>query len=345
MRAFRRALCALVLALMAGAQVGSAGLQAPGQAPAAPGAQQTPQVGRVRRQVVLVNVVFSVLDRKNRFVTDLGREDFQVFEDGIPQHIEFFNRETNLPLRIGLLMDTSNSIRSRLEFEQNAAFDFLYRVLQRGRDLAFVMTFDSTPEVQQDFTDDLEALRSTIFRQRAGGGTALYDAIYQASLRLMNPPPAPNNQDVRRVLVVISDGLDNLSNHTRSEALEMAERAGVVIYPISTSVDWVAVDQRTPEGLPLKLHLTEGDEVLQQFADESGGRPFFPYHVSDLEQAFAAIGTELRSQYAIAYTPATHQDDGKYHRIEIQVMRKGLSVRARRGYWAERLRMVPAPSS
>src|SRR5579884_2532807 len=165
MRAFRRALCALVLALMAGAQVWSAGLQAPGQAPAAPGAQQTPQVGRVRRQVVLVNVVFSVLDRKNRFVTDLGREDFQVFEDGIPQHIEFFNRETNLPLRIGLLMDTSNSIRSRLEFEQNAAFDFLYRVLQRGRDLAFVMTFDSAPEVQQDYTDDIEALRSTIFRQ------------------------------------------------------------------------------------------------------------------------------------------------------------------------------------
>lgn len=307
--------------------------------------QKTPQVGRVRREVVLVNVVFSVLDRRNRFVIDLGRDDFQVFEDGIPQRIEFFNRETDLPLRIGLLLDTSNSIRARLEFEQNAAFDFLYRVLQRGRDLAFVMTFDSAPEIQQDYTDDLEVLRDTIFRQRAGGGTALYDAIYQASQHLMNPPPAAGKQEVRRVLVVISDGMDNLSNHSRSEALEMAQRAGVVIYPISTSVDWVAIDQRTPEGLPLKLHLTEGDEVLQQFADESGGRAFFPYHVSDLEQAFAAIGTELRSQYAIAYTPSMHQEDGKYHRIEIQVLRKGLSVRARRGYWAERLQTVPLPPS
>jgi Ca-activated chloride channel family protein len=292
--------------------------------------------------VRLVNVVFSVLDKKSRFVTDLSQKNFEIFDDDLPQQVEFFSRETNLPLRIGLLLDTSNSIRSRLQFEQNAAFEFLYRTIRPGKDQAFLMTFDTHPQIQQSFTDNLDLLRQAIYNQRSGGGTALYDAIYDASRdELLNPPPPATGNNVRRVLVLISDGLDDLSNHTRSGAIEMAERAGVVIYTISTSTRWVSPDQRNAEGLPTIMHHTEGDKVLQQFADDSGGRAFYPARVEDLSQAFVDIGVELRSQYSIAYTPSNHPADGKFHHIHLELVgRKGMKIRARQGYWAE-----PAPAA
>jgi Ca-activated chloride channel homolog len=312
--------------------------------PAAPG-QKPPQVGKVVSEVRLVSVVFTVLDKHNRFVTDLGQKDFQILDDDLPQQVEFFSRETDLPLRIGLLMDTSNSIRERLQFEQDAAFDFFYRVIRPGTDSAFLMTFDTHPQIQQGFTDDIEALRQAIYNQHAGGGTALYDAIYAASHDyLMNPPPAANGGDLRRVLVVISDGLDDLSDHARSEALEMAERSGVVIYAISTSNNWISPDQQTTENMPLKIHLTPGDEVLQQFSDDSGGRAFFPGRVEDLAQAFTDIGLELRSQYSLAYTPSNHPDDGKFHSIRVSIDRKDLKVRSRKGYWSESVIKIPATS-
>jgi Ca-activated chloride channel family protein len=308
--------------------------------------KKPPAVGRLRREVRLVNVVFSVLNKKNRFVTDLEQKNFEIFDDDLPQQVEFFSRETNLPLRIGLLLDTSNSIRSRLEFEQNAAFDFLYRTIRPGQDQAFLMTFDTHPQIQQGFTGSLDLLRQAIYSQRSGGGTALYDAIYDSSRdQLLNPPPPTKGNNLRRVLVLISDGMDDLSNHTRSEAIEMAERAGVVIYTISTSTQWVSPDQRNAEGLPTKIHHTPGDKVLQQFADDSGGRAFFPSRVEDLSQAFADIGVELRSQYSLAYTPSNHSDDGKFHRIHLELVgRKGLKIRARQGYWAEPSAASPAAS-
>lgn len=310
--------------------------------PAAAQSQKPPQVGKVVTEVRLVSVVFSVLDKHNRFVTDLGQKDFQILDDDLPQQVEFFSRETDLPLRIGLLIDTSNSIRERLQFEQDAAFDFLYRVIRPGTDSAFLMTFDTHPQIQQGYTDDIEALRRAIYSQHAGGGTALYDAIYAASHDyLMNPPPPATGADLRRVLVVISDGLDDLSDHARSEALEMAERAGVVIYSISTSNDWVSPDQQIAEGMPLKIHLSPGDEVLKEFSDDSGGRAFFPGRVEDLAQAFADIGTELRSQYSLAYTPSNHAYDGKFHSIRVSIDRKDLKVRARKGYWSESLVKLP----
>ncbi|HEV2388373.1 MAG TPA: VWA domain-containing protein [Candidatus Acidoferrales bacterium] len=343
-------LMVLTVALAAAAQSPPpAGQLPPGQSaqakpPAAAQGQKPPQVGKVVSEVRLVSVVFSVLDKHNHFVTDLGQNNFQVLDDDLPQQVEFFSRESDLPLRIGLLLDTSNSIRERLQFEQDAAFDFLYRVIRPGKDLAFLMTFDTHPQVQQGFTDNIEALRQAIYNQHAGGGTALYDAVYDASRDyLTNPPPAPAaGVDVRRVLVVISDGLDDLSDHARSEALEMAERAGVVIYSISTSNNWVSPDQQTTEGMPIKLHLSPGDEVLKQFSDDSGGRSFFPARVEDLSQAFVDIGLELRSQYSIAYTPSNHADDGKFHSIRVSIDRKDLKVRARKGYWSETLIALPA---
>lgn len=279
----------------------------------------------------LVHLVATVTDRHRNFVTNLNQADFQVLEDGSPQKILFFGRETDLPLRIGLLMDTSNSIRPRLQFEQDAAIDFLTSVIRHDKDEAFLMTFDNEPEVVQDFTDDVGELSDAIRRQRAGGGTALNDAIYMASERLTNPPPPPGSAtEVRRVLVVISDGDDDLSDHALSDALEEALRAEVAIYTISTNTDWVAVDN--PDQ-PTKYHLDPGDKVLQQFSAESGGRAFFPYRVDDLAQSFVDIGTELRSQYFIAYAPTDPLSNGGYRKIQVDADRKGLTVRTKKGYY------------
>jgi Ca-activated chloride channel homolog len=287
----------------------------------------------------LVHLVATVMDRHHNFITDLEQGDFKVTEDGAPQEIRFFGRDTDLPLRIGLLLDTSNSIRPRLEFEQDAAIDFLSSVLRRNKDQAFLMTFDNEPEVIQDYTGDVSDLSSAIRKQRAGGGTALNDAIYRASEKLINPPfPTGQNPEVRRVLVVISDGDDNLSDHALSEALESAMRAEVAIYAISTNTDWISIDN--PDK-PSKYHYDPGDKVLQQFTDASGGRTFFPYKVDDLAQSFVDIGTELRSQYFIAYSPTNPLSNGRYRKIEVDAGRKGLIVRTKKGYYAT----APASSS
>ena len=307
------------------------------QNPNSPAQQKEPP--KIVSTTGLVHLVATVMDRHHNFITDLEQSDFKVMEDGAPQEIRFFGRDTDLPLRIGLLLDTSNSIRPRLEFEQDAAIDFLSSVLRRNKDQAFLMTFDNEPEVIQDYTGDVSELTNAIRKQRAGGGTALNDAIYRASEKLINPPaPAGQSVEVRRVLVVISDGDDNLSDHALSEALEGAMRAEVAIYAISTNTDWIAIDN--PDR-PSKYHYDPGDKILQQFTDASGGRTFFPYKVDDLAQSFVDIGTELRSQYFIAYSPTNPLSNGQYRKIEVDAGRKGLIVRTKKGYYAT----APASSS
>jgi VWFA-related protein len=216
----------------------------------------------------------------------------------------------------------------------------LFSVLRHNKDQAFVMTFDDEPSVLQAFTDDAGRLRDEIVKTRAGGGTAVYDAIYTAcDKELSHPPRPPGDQPdvVRRVMIVISDGDDNLSSHTRAEAIEMAQRYSVVIYTISTSTEWIQLSQTNPDKLAdRKTHLTEGDKILADLAEETGGRAFFPYHVDDLDQSFQDIGDELRNQYSIAYIPTNSILDGKYHRIRIEAPNhKGYQVRARRGYFAK----------
>jgi VWFA-related protein len=324
---------------------------APPQQPSAqePAAQRQDQ-GRITTTVNLVDVLFTVLNRRNKLVPDLEKDDFKIFDDKAPQAIRYFSRQTDLPLRIGLLMDTSNSIRDRLKFEQDAATAFLFSVIRHNKDQAFVMTFDDEPALLQTFTDDAGRLRDEIVKTRAGGGTAVYDAIYEAcGSQLSHPPRPPGDQPdvVRRVMILISDGEDNLSSHTRSEAIEMAQRTSVVIYTISTSTQWIQLSQTDPEkAANRKTHLTEGDKVLQDLAEETGGRAFFPYHVDDLDQSFQDIGDELRNQYSIAYIPSNYVLDGKYHKIRIEVPdHKGYQVRARRGYFAKANNNVPANST
>jgi Ca-activated chloride channel homolog len=266
----------------------------------------------------LKNVLFTVTDRHHHLVTDLTKSDFRVFENKDPQKIQFFSRETDLPLRVGILIDTSNSIRMRLHFEQEAAIDFLQETLRPGKDLAFVIGFDVEPQLVQDYTDDLDKLASGIRGLQAGGGTGLYDAIYYACEKKMIyfPPPEPY---LRRVMVVVSDGQDNQSVHTREEALAMAERGEVTIYAISTN--------RTGSPIP-------GDKVLERLASETGGKAFFPFEASDLAESFQEISRELRSQYSLAYVPTDSAHDGTFRTIRIESLKKGLTVRAPKGYFA-----------
>lgn len=310
----------------------SAAAQDAAQTPGQDGAQvkQGPTI-RTTTQSVPLYIVVS--DKKHNFVTDLGQSDFKVTENGVQQDIRFFAAETDLPLRIGVLMDTSNSIRPRLQFEQDAAVDFLNRVIRPQKDQAFLMTFDNEPQIIQDYTDDVGRLSDSIRDQRAGGGTALNDALYMASQKLSNAPlPNTADKDVRRVIVLISDGNDNLSDRAPSDAVEALIRSAAVVYAISTNTDWVATDQSETEA-PHKYEYTDGDKILQNFSDRTGGRTFFPYKVEDLGESFSDIGTELRHQYFLAYSP-TAAPDGKYRKINVTIDRKGLVVRTREGYYA-----------
>jgi Ca-activated chloride channel family protein len=307
----------------------------PQQAPLRPSQQPPPLVTTTG----LVHLVVTVTDRHHQFITDLDKSDFKVIEQGQPQEIKFFGRETDLPLRIALLLDTSNSIRPRLEFEKDAAVDFLNKVIRRGKDLAFLMTFDNEPEIIQDYTGDLDRLMTAIRAQRAGGGTALNDAIFMASEKLTHPPLPPGPEtEVRRVVVVISDGQDNLSDRALTDAIDASIRSEAAVFSVSTNTDWLAVDDASK---PSKYHLEAGDKVLEQFADQTGGHAFFPYRIDDLAQSFFDIGTELRSQYYIAYLPSNPPAVGAYRPINVETTRKGLIVSTRKGYYGAAPPPVP----
>lgn len=318
--------------------------------PGTPQGQEPPvQTGQVFRTTVnLVDVLFTVLNHRNKLVPELEKPDFKVYDNNVVQDIRYFSKQSDLPLRIGMLLDTSNSIRDRIKFEEDAANNFLFSVLRHGTDEAFLMTFDDEPQVVQGFTADTGKLRDQILRMRAGGGTAVYDAIYDACANELSHPPRPPGDRpdiVRRVMILISDGEDNLSTHTRAEAIEMAQRTNVVIYTISTSIQWVTIEEPNKEKAgSRKYHLTEGDKILQDLADETGGRSFYPYHVDDLDQSFQDIGDELRNQYSIAYNPSNHGFDGRYYKIKIEIPEhKGYQVRARRGYYARTVTTEAAP--
>lgn len=271
----------------------------------------------IKVDVARVPLLFTVTDRRNRFITDLGREDFQVFDDGWQQEIREFDRESDLPLRIGVILDTSNSIRARFKFEQEAAIEFLQGVLAEEHDRAFLVSFDTRAELIVDYTNEIEELADGVRRLRAGGGTALYDAIYYAC-RDKLPEDQPKEQ-FRRALVVIGDGEDNRSTVTREDALEMAHKAETVVYTISTNRSGKA---------------ESGDKTLRRFAKETGGVAFHPFQARDLQQSFANIANELRHQYFILYSPSQFVNDGSFHTVEIRTKMRNANVRVRSGYYA-----------
>ncbi len=274
----------------------------------------------ITKTVNEVNVVFTVTDRHGRYVKNLAKADFSVLDDSKPvEQIRSFHSETDLPLQVGLMVDASNSVRDRFKFEQESAIEFLNQTVRPRYDKAFVVGFDVTPEVTQDFTDNTEALSRGVRALRPGGGTAMYDALYFACRdKLLKEQ---QSGAVRRAIILLSDGDDNMSHVTREEAIEMAQRAGVIVYSISTNITGGA--------------RRGGDKVLERIADATGGRAFFPFQLNDVANAFVEIQDELRSQYALSYNPANLRTDGRYHTIEILAQNhKGLRVRSRRGYYA-----------
>jgi len=271
------------------------------------------------RTVNEVNVVFTVTDKHGRYVKDLKKNDFKVLDDTRPaDEIRSFHNETDLPLEVGLLVDASNSVRDRFKFEQESAIEFLNQTIRPRYDKALVVGFDATPEVTQDFTDNTELLSRGVRALRPGGGTALYDAIYYVCRdKLLK---AQQSGAVRRAIILLSDGDDNQSHVSREEAIDMAQRAEVIVYTISTNI----IGSKN-----------KGDKVLERIANATGGRPFFPFQITDVANAFAEIQDELRSQYALSYKPADLKADGRYHSIEILAQNhKNLRVRSRRGYYA-----------
>jgi VWFA-related protein len=302
----------LAFALLTGS-LGALTAQAP------PAGQE--ELNRITVGVSNVNLQFTVTDRRGRFVTGLNKDDFLVREGKNTQKILLFSSESELPLRLAILVDTSNSIRDRFRFIQETAIEFINSVMRPGKDKAMVVSFDTAAELQVDLTGDKEKLASSIRGLRAGGGTTLYDAIALASRdKLMQEQP---RLGLRHAMVILSDGDDNQSRYSRDQALELAQMADVVIYTISTN----SVTGARGE--------VAGDKVLKYLSSETGGLTFFPFKVEDLSQSFENIANELRHQYSLLYRPEPLKTDGSYQAIEVRVPTQGnLVVRARRGYYA-----------
>jgi Ca-activated chloride channel homolog len=268
--------------------------------------------------VDLVNIYFTVCNKKGRLIPHLAQTKFAVSEDGKPQLITNFSRDTDSPLTIALLLDTSGSVRFKLPFERDAAIDFLQSTLRPGRDKAGIFTFDSTIDLRQDYTDDLQLLTAAVRQTRAGGGTRMYDAL----CLLLNRRHGPEAE--RRGIVLLSDGKDTTSRSSPKQVVEAAQRSNATIYAISVnSIDASPTDSR------------RGDEVLEMFAQETGGKAFFPRRAKDLAEYFSEISDELRSQYTIAYRPTNSKRDGTYRNIHIEVVdNPRYIVRSRSGYYA-----------
>ncbi len=326
--------CLLLSLLPAAAQQQPAPQQPPltplQQSPAA--ASPTPAQGqtaapadqstfKIVRNVDEVNLLFSVTDRHGSFIPNLKLGDFALLDDQkAPERVTSFTQQTNLPLRVGLVVDTSTSIRQRFDFEKQSATQFLLQVLRSRADRAFVMGFDATPTLTQDWTNDIDSLQTGVSKLRSGGSTALFDAVYSAC-RDKQLSQTRGQEPVRRAIVVISDGNDNQSRVYIDEAIKMCERAETIVYAISTN--WTPSRGR-------------GDDNLKKLAEATGGQAFFPPSMEEMVNGFNRIQEELRSQYLLTYTPADFKSDGAFRPIYLYCLDRRYQVRAKKGYFAPR---------
>jgi len=291
------------------------------QQPAVPSGQAQSDVNAYTIPVGVneVDLIFTVTDRHGHYVPNLKQSDFALLDDQrAPARVDSFHQQINLPLRVGLLIDTSSSIHSRFQFEQQSAIEFLLDIVKPRSDRAFVMGFDTTPTVTENWTNDLDGLESGVNELRPGGGTALYDAVYTACRdKLLDI--ARGQEPVRKAIILISDGDDNQSRVYESEAIKECQRAETIIYSISTN--WTPSRGR-------------GDKVMSQLAEQTGGRVFFPNSVEDMSNSFRGIEEELRSQYALTYTPADFKYDGSFHSIYLYCTDRRYIARTKAGYFA-----------
>ena len=309
-------------AAAAAAQTPSAGGAA---VPGVPGTQgQSPatvakeeQAPTIKVQANEVDLVFTVTDKKGHFITGLKQSSFGLLDDGRPpEAVLGFYQQTNLPLRVGIMLDTSSSIRGRFGFEQDSAIQFLLQVLHRN-DRAFVEGFDIETDVEQGFTNNVALLTQGVHRLRPGGGTALYDALYKTCRDQMLT--LREATVVRKTIILVSDGDDNYSHALESDAIKECQRAETTVYAISTNVS------------PTK---DRGDDVLRQIAEATGGQAFYPTRIEQVANGFQNIEEELRSQYLLEYRPADFKQDGAFRTIYLQALDPRYHVRAHKGYFA-----------
>jgi Ca-activated chloride channel family protein len=306
----------------ASAQPASAQAPAAQQPPVQPGEAPTDvSAPTIKLGVNEVDLIFTVTDNHGHYISDLKQSDFALLDDQrAPERVNSFHQQINLPLRVGLLVDTSTSIQSRFQFEQQSAMEFLLDVLKSRQDRAFVMGFDVAPVVTTDWTNNMDQLEQGVHQLHSGGGTALFDAVYTACRNKLLDE-SRGQQPVRKAIILISDGNDNQSRVYQSEAIKECERAETIIYAISTN--W------TPSRGP-------GDKVLSQLAEDTGGEVFFPSAAEEMATSFQSVEAELRSQYALTYTPADFKYDGSFRSIYLYCYDRRYHVRAKKGYFAPR---------
>ena len=293
---------------------------APADDTAAPGTpNQDEPITTLRVQANEVNLIFTVTDKKGHFVTGLNQSSFGLLDNKMPpETVLRFTQQTNLPLRVGIMLDTSSSIRQRFQFEQDSAIEFLLQILHRN-DRAFIEGFDIQTDITQAFTSNVDLLNQGVRKLRPGGGTALYDALYKTCHEQMLTLRDPNS--VRKALVLVSDGEDNYSHALESDAIKECQRADTIVYAISTDVS------------PTR---TRGDDVLRAIAEATGGQAFYPTRIEDVAVGFKNIEEELRSQYSLVYRPSNFKDDGSFRTIYLQALDPRYHVRAQKGYFAPR---------
>jgi VWFA-related protein len=340
------------------------------QSPAQPQASPSSSQPKIAVEVKTVSVLATVRDKHGKTISNLTKDDFILTEDGRPQTIDYFARESDLPLRLGLLVDTSLSQRRVLEEERSASYSFLDHLLRVDKDLAFVIHFDREVELLQEFTPlrpklqaALQSLQTPEFdadrrsnggggygggggaggsgggRGRHGGaGTLLYDAIYLASDELMS------KQHGRKAVIILSDGVDHGSKEGLSTAIEMAQRSDTVVYsilfkgeqalgPMGGRMGPGGGRRGGPGGGYPQQDRPDGKKVLQQISNETGGRLFEVSKKETVDKIYAQIEEELRNQYSIGYPPDKNVGPG-YHKIQLATKQKDLIVQARDGYYS-----------
>jgi VWFA-related protein len=290
--------------------------------------------------VDLVNILASVRDKRGALIPNLQKEDFTILEDGKPQAIKYFAKETDVPLTIGMLVDVSASQEYLIDDERNAGSQFFRDVL-RKKDLAFLIAFGEETELLQDSTASprllSEGLRQMRVNAAVGGlhpgpvptvgqprGTVLYDAIFLAATDKLR------NEAGRKAIVVITDGDDQGSRMSRNQAIEAAQKADVVIYSI------IYYDPRAYGRSGFNIGGNAGEAEMRKMSDETGGRSYKVDRRHTLQSIFQELQEEMRSQYSISYTPANEAKDGGYRHLEIRLAQKDLKAQCRKGYYASR---------
>jgi VWFA-related protein len=304
--------------------------------------QDQEPVTTLRKDVNVVNLFFNVKDKHSALIPDLTKTDFELYEDGKQQPIKYFSKETDLPLTLGMMIDTSPSQQRVLPMEQDAGAEFLRDVL-RPKDLAFLLSFDVEVDLLRDLTNNYKDIEHAMAKTRinAGGasrssipgvgqgpipglgnakGTLLYDAVYLASREVLS------HEVGRKAMIILTDGQDQGSNTRLTEAIEIAQKADAIVYVI------LCADRGFYGGGYY------GDREMRKLTEETGGRVIDAgNHPEKMRDAFAQLANELRNQYAIGYTPTNQTKDGSFRKVEVRVPKvKDAKIQARKGYYAPR---------